>query len=776
MSRLQRFLAHPHKLEAIEARLLGSWRRRKLTRHGAAVLPGPFGTPRDAARHLRTRQRPAFFFEVGRIPAIIAGIPPQDKNRLHSEARQFLARTFSFRSAPPATFARVVDWEHRAHEDPDWNADLHRLDWIVTLLLAAHHDHGDPRWSESAADGFTQWWQANPPGTRAWSDPFEVAQRSNTLSWILCLGAALDRFPERALHAALEASIASARWTAALLEYHVPNNHLLIEAFRLAQSGLLLPEFPEAAEWLKTGLRVVEREVTTQVLPDGVHAERSVFYQRMVLESFIELLALAARNDVPLPAVLAERARKMVEFLIAIRRPDGEFPLLGDGFRSDCLLRYNLLAAGARLLGTAGTGEPPDTRTLWLLNGDWPKPSEPPAPGARSREAGGYIIFTREGRLGLHYLAFDCGPFGIAAASGHGHADCLSLELCVHGQPCLVDSGSYSWRLDERWRRAFRSTLAHNTVMIDRQDQTPLVGRYDCGRFARPMLRKMIGGDSLRLIDASHDGYARLPGNITHRRMVIELLADGWLIVDSLMGSGRHQADVLWHFHPAVSTRLTEQALVARQPAGGGLELTWGPAAPWAPRLYRGQDRPPIGWVSSEAGHREPADVLALGAGVDCPSWVACLLSPFTDEPRQSKLEAFSSGHGFAVTCRAEDAKTTVLLSSGQGQAHRFGEWATDAEILVVHETSSALAILVANGSGVTRKDQPFVHLAGTTGGLVITRFRDRLQIDGDTGSTIRLHGAPVRETLVNGRPAETYGEPQGMVRIVHAQKGPTPC
>src|SRR5574341_1079507 len=374
MSRLRRFLAHPHKLEAIEARLLGSWRRRRLMRMRATSLPPPFSTPSGAARHLRTRQRPAFFFDVGRIPAILANIPPHEKDRLHSEARQFLARTFSFRSAPPVTFARVVDWEHRAHEDPDWNTDLHRLDWIVTLLLAAHQDHGEPRWRESAADGLTQWWQANPPGARAWSDPFEVAQRSNTLSWILFLGAALNQFPERALHAALEASVASASWTEALLEYHVPNNHLLIEAFRLAQSGLLLPEFPEAAGWLKTGLRVIEREVTTQVLPDGVHAERSVFYQRMVLETVIEFLSLAERNDVPLPAVLPERARKMVEFLIAVRRPDSEFPLLGDGFRSDCLLRYNLPAAGARLLGTAGPGEPPDTRTLWLLNGDWPKP------------------------------------------------------------------------------------------------------------------------------------------------------------------------------------------------------------------------------------------------------------------------------------------------------------------------------------------------------------------------------------------------------------------
>ncbi|MBF0551945.1 MAG: hypothetical protein HQK60_15600, partial [Deltaproteobacteria bacterium] len=139
-----------------------------------------------------------------------------------------------------------------------------------------------------------------------------------------------------------------------------------------------------ARRWLRGGLRLLKRETERQILADGVHAELSVFYQRMILEALLEFIALAERNHFRLPEVIPDRARRMHSFLVGICRPDGQFPLLGDGFRSDVLLRFDVLAAGAALLNgmdeTDATGYAPSPdhchmnhRTLCLLNGRMPR-------------------------------------------------------------------------------------------------------------------------------------------------------------------------------------------------------------------------------------------------------------------------------------------------------------------------------------------------------------------------------------------------------------------
>ena len=426
MNRIRRLIANPYKPKVLLARLLrrpSRWLlRRRLAKTSPEALSSELRIETDPAEHFRARSRPRFFFDRERIGFLVSATPGDQADRLSREAERFLGGVFVFRGLEPAAFADKIDWLHTVAGDPDWNADLNRLDWIITLLLAAFYS-GEARYGERASAVLIDWWERNPPGSPPWRDSFEVAQRCNTLAWILHLGSPLSEFTDTALLSALGALAAGSRWTAATLEYHNPGNHLLVQAVRLTQMGVLFPEFQASRGWLKRGLGLLEREVARQVLPDGVHAERSVFYQRIVLEALVEMLALAKMNGMELHAGVTESCRKMAAFLEGICRPDGEYPLLGDGFRSDVLLRYSLRAAANVLLDRDLDFAGHNLRTSWLLNGTAPqrpaKPIEQPTP---IWPDGGYAVLRRGEGPSASYLAFDFGSFGIKAAPGHGQS------------------------------------------------------------------------------------------------------------------------------------------------------------------------------------------------------------------------------------------------------------------------------------------------------------------------------------------------------------------
>jgi hypothetical protein len=714
------------------------------------------------AEHFRARAQPRFFFDVERIPLIRTATPPEGRDRLISGARQALARTFTFRGCAPVTFPAEIDWGYTVADDLDWNADLHRLDWLVITLLAAHYT-SDEEFAEYASAVLPHWWQANPPGSPPWRDPFEVAQRSNTLSWILFLGASLAGFSDEALGTVACALLASGRWVETTLEYHTPNNHLFIQAIRLAQLGLLFPEFIHARRWFRRGFTLFQQELERQILSDGVHIERSVFYQRLVFEVLLEFLTLAQRNTLRLPPIIQKRARQMLLYLLGVRQPDGEFPLLGDGFREDILLRYDLLTAGAKVLGIEPLDSRPQERTLWLLNGHWPaSPSLHQSPAGQLWEAGGYAVLNRQQAEGWHQLTFDCGEFGLAAAPGHGHADCLSLEVSVFGRPFLIDPGSYSWQRGEHWRNAFRCTRAHNTTVVDGEDQTSLSGIFDVGSFAVPTVRTVLLGDRLRLLDASHDGYTRLRGKVTHRRIILDIPQDGWLVIDSLTGQNRHTVEIPWHFHPQVSTAISDTHCQAYEESGVGLHLTWTSTVPLQAQVYRGQENPPCGWVSFTAGHKEPADVLMLSASLELPVWIATLLVPCKIASRNPRLSLSSCTGGIAFTSQVADSVTHVFLATEGMRGGTFTEWSTDARVAVVREAAVDNAreqdFLLVEGCSLKQAGEERVQLAATTKGITLTIADGQVSIAGDASEAafpLHLNCGLLLQAYVNNKAAK---------------------
>ncbi len=642
----------------------------------------------SAAEHFRRRSAPAFFFTGRDLQGIRRRVSAEELERCLLAAEKFSSLTFEFRSRPPVTFHGAIDWRHLEADDPDWNADLHRLDWLVTLVLAGHLS-GNAGFVRAADHWICVWAKSSRPGTEPWDDPFEVAQRAHTLCWLLFTGVHHPDFSGEAVEAILRVLFLSGIWVEGTLEYQTPNNHLLMEALRLAQLGLLFPEFPDADRRLRKGTRLLEREVLRQVSADGVHREHSSFYQRMTAEGLLEWLVLCRIMGMPLAGTVVDRIERMFHFLEGIKRPDEKFPLIGDGFRSDILLRHDLPEAWRTVWRRALPGPASaKLRTILLLAGagDVEAGEKVWRPPLEVWKEGGYAVFRSGTFPEESTLLFDFGELGMEAAPGHGHADCLSLELSIRGKPLLVDPGACSWTSKLEWRRGFRGTRAHNTVVVDGADQSPLYGFFGAGPFARPTLRWVEANGPLKCIHASHDGYRRLPCPVVHRRVVLETGRDGWLVIDLLEGTGEHEIQMPWHFDPRLCLHLEEGAATVSRGASPEIRMVWRGTPELEPAIYRGSRQPFLGWVSWESGSLEPADVLILKAHAAAPCWVATALIPWNPDGGSPEFKAESVENGLAAFLETGSGRTSVFVAWSGKNGGRFGQWRTDCRFAAVRE------------------------------------------------------------------------------------------
>ena len=91
----------------------------------------------------------------------------------------------------------------------------------------------------------------------------------------------------------------------------------------------MFPEFRESDRWREVAVRILASECDAQICRDGVHFDARPATTG-TWPTYLHLVLLAERNGIELPDCMSDRVQQMVDFLLAIRRPDGELPALGD--------------------------------------------------------------------------------------------------------------------------------------------------------------------------------------------------------------------------------------------------------------------------------------------------------------------------------------------------------------------------------------------------------------------------------------------------------------
>jgi hypothetical protein len=472
-----------------------------------------------------------------------------------------------------------------------WELNRHQY---LTSLGKAYWYTNDERYAETFVKHISLWMKANPPKLGInWASNLEVAFRA--ISWIWALNFFKDSqalTPNIFLHILKFLYLHARHLEKYLSTYFSPNTHLTGEALGLFYIGTLFQEFKEASRWQQTGLQILIKELNKHVQPDGVYFEQTTYYHRYTTDFYLHLLILTQINNIHLNNDIQNKLLSLLDHLMYITRPDGTTPLFGDddGGRLLAIEESRIpndfrlaLSTGSVLFNrsdykfvSGGLAE----ETIWMLGFQGAHQfdqlnSEPPINQSKDFNYGGYYVMRDGWSTDSNYLMIDCGPHGTLNC-GHAHADVLSFDLSAYGRTLLVDPGTYTYTGSAEMRNYFRSSQAHNTLVIDSQSSSEPGTAFTWKHIAQSNLLNWITNKSFDFFEGTHNGYEKLSSPATHTRSILFLKKNYWIVFDRVITSGQHSYDIYFHFNTGTHPVLNDQQTAAvreRQTDLPGLEI-----------------------------------------------------------------------------------------------------------------------------------------------------------------------------------------------------------
>ena len=668
-------------------------------------LPNDRGFARILER-FRTRTTPGFFAAFSQredVPDLLRRRWPELEARVievadHMCRGQFdlLGRSRLDCGAPidwhrdPVSGTRVErrHWSRIDHLDPKvageykliW--ELNRHQYFVTLGKAYWYTN-DERYAATFVEHLMAWMDANPPTIGVnWASSLEVAFRAIAWIWGLHFFKASPCLSDTVLLRTLRFLYLHGRHVETYLStYSSPNTHITGEALGLLYLGTMLPELDCAERWRRIGWTVFLEQLEKHVRPDGSYFEQSTYYHRYTSDFCLHALILGQVNGGPIPAVLSDKLRLLLDHLMHLSQPDGRTPLVGDDDggrvlpldeRSPNDFRATL-ATGAALFQRSDyryVSGPASEETLWLLGSAGLcafDAVEPAAPAVQSRAFpdGGYHVLRDGWEREASSMTIDCGPHGVLNC-GHAHADALALTLVVRGTAVLVDPGTYTYTAPPVLRDHFRSSGAHNTVTVAGQSSSIPSGPFSWQHTARTFLTSWQPGERCDYFEGTHDGYARLTPPAAHHRAVLFLKGDYWIVRDRVATEGDHDVQVHFQFAPDIRVAVqSADRVVAR----------WGTNASELLEIgifgQPGELRREEGWVSGSYGALSPAASCVFTARGMGTREIVSFLIPRTRTEESLVIHERAASNGRAFTIVGRGVEDTLLIG-------RDGEVASD--------------------------------------------------------------------------------------------------
>ncbi len=374
-----------------------------------------------------------------------------------------------------------IDWHpagltHNAHL---WKMHLHLMEYLEGLD------------DEDVARTVADWIASNPPYRRGywlydWNS-FSVSIRC--VVWMQQLAARGTRIPQPVRRRMLGSLAAQLRFLAANLELDIGGNHLIKNIKALLWAGAFF-RGAEAAEWARRGRELLQRELPEQILPDGMHYERSVSYHAQVFADLLECQHVLTNG--PDRAAVEEALDRMSQVLADMTHPDGGPSLFNDAGLHSAYSTTECLAAW-----TAAGGRDSTPRSSFALP-----------------DAGYFGVHD-----GASFFLADCGPIAPDHLPAHGHGDILAFEWTLRGQRIVVDAGVFEYAAGAA-RQEARSTRAHNTLTVADADQCEFWSSFRVGRRAHVEVRRIELRPAAFTLEGSHDGFRVLSGSPRHRRRI----------------------------------------------------------------------------------------------------------------------------------------------------------------------------------------------------------------------------------------------------------------
>ncbi|MEY8337984.1 alginate lyase family protein [Lachnospiraceae bacterium 62-35] len=416
----------------------------------------------------------------------------------------------------PDVFSYQLEYKQRDDiGDARTNWELNRH-FQFAMLAKNYAASGDGSFLQEFQDLFEDWNEKNPfLWGISWTSVMEVAIRTSNWCYAYCFFSDCEGVPEKLLEQLKTGILNMTDYICAhYSRYSSANNHLIVEAYAIGQSGILFRYQP----WIDLAIRILTQELRNQNYSDGINKELSLHYQSLYTEAMGLMMRLMVKNDIKIPKIWDEMLDKMCCYMANCIGSYGETIAFGDNDEGKILDLHGGIHHYPYVLGLLSyllkkqyvSLENVNCENLnWLFTESEKKKAIAKAIHTVPqyicyREGGNSILRSIDRRV---LIGIDHAALGFGNIAAHGHADALSFQMYVDGIPIFVDPGTYVYHCDIKSRNTYRKTENHNTLCINKKDQSEMQGAFLWGKRAKCCLLGYEEMDKGVMLRAAHNGY-----------------------------------------------------------------------------------------------------------------------------------------------------------------------------------------------------------------------------------------------------------------------------
>lgn len=501
---------------------------------------------------------------------LLKGIDKDEETIIIENANQVLRHEFDFLGSGPVAMEPInwhVDfksgekWQKKFYRDiiTPQGADI-KVPWELSRcqhllwLGEAYLLTSKAIYAQEIIDEIYWWIKDNPLMYSVnWKCSMDVAFRA--VNWIFALNmiAEYEGFDD-----SFSEAISNSLWNHGFFIYNnlektIPysNNHYVSDVVGLLYIGAIFHHTKKGIKWFRNSLKEYYLETRQQVLMSGVHYERSISYHRLMVELLSYPIYMLQRLGVTVPLDILERIQKMYAFISNYTKNTGLSPLIADNDDGRFL---PFLKRDFRDHNYLNDDKSVENRFVSckdkvIFHSDEQHSELYSDAGFAILRGGDSYLFVCNGGYSKHPKETDI------RIGTHTHNDLLSFEYSYKGHDIIIDPGTYLYTSSPILRNEFRSTLRHNTIFVDEEEQNFLHSRYLF------LVNRNVHIGQLELIgDILNGSYKTIAGGMYHERSF--RVNDGILyIADHISKKGAgHKATLRYNL--AENLRYNEDVLI----------------------------------------------------------------------------------------------------------------------------------------------------------------------------------------------------------------------
>lgn len=365
-----------------------------------------------------------------------------------------------------------------------WNFNLHYFEYAVAMATWYQTTQNKLYYDKFKAL-YQDWCNSNPLGKGDAWHPYTISMRIPNLLIAKELFEEKIRQDTKFEKQLLQSIFQQYQYLLVNQEKHILGNHYLENLKAIYLCTLYFKDSTRESQYANKLQRVLKE----QILEDGMHFELSMLYHQIILEDLLRVytaLVSLNKDTTSFGQFINTMISKMTECMVSLEYGMGKMLLFNDAGEGIAKSSEALQKAAEEIVGYK----------IELRS---------------SFEKSGYYKLYHNGIS----IVFDIGKIGPDYIPGHGHCDALSFELSYKNKPIFVNAGTYQYQ--GNLRSYFRSTKAHNTLVINGHEQSECWGEHRVGKRIKQVFAEVntqkVTGEYLNFLKEKHIRTIELKGS-----------------------------------------------------------------------------------------------------------------------------------------------------------------------------------------------------------------------------------------------------------------------